>query len=176
MSKTKTDANVETAPHSLLLRSSRMHVQADWIDYNGHLNMAYYNVLFDRGVDEASMELGLGPDYLERCKASFFTAEVHVGYLRELEVGDPVFSTFQLIDFDDKRMHFYQELFHAEEGWISATSEQLSLHVDMKAKKVTPWPDTIRDALQAMYDAHSILPTPERVGRKIGITRKATAD
>ena len=152
-----------------------MRVEDDWIDYNGHLNMAYYNVLFDRGVDEASLLLGLGADYLKRCKASYFTAEVHVSYLRELQAGDPVYSTFQLIDFDAKRMHFFQELRHADEDWVSATSEQLSLHVDMTSKKVTPWPDEISEALQAMLSAHSTLPTPDRVGRKIGIIRKPTA-
>lgn len=146
-------------------------MQPDWIDYNGHLNMAYYNVLFDRGVDEAALQLGLGPDYLKRCDASFFTAEVHVGYLRELQAGDAVYTTCQLIDFDDKRMHLYQELFHADEGWISATSEQLALHVDMSAKKVTPWYEDIKHALKAMLDSHSTLPTPERVGRKIAIKR-----
>ena len=33
--------------------SSVMRVEPGWIDYNGHLNMAYYHVLFDRAVDEA---------------------------------------------------------------------------------------------------------------------------
>ena len=75
--------------------SSIMKVEPAWIDYNGHLNMAYYNVLFDRAVDEAYELIGIGHEYLQRRRHSTFTAEVHVRYLRELHAGDPVRATFQ---------------------------------------------------------------------------------
>ena len=77
--------------------SSLMKVEPAWIDYNGHLNMAYYNVLFDRAVDEVFELLGCGADYVSK-GFSTFTAEVHVRYLRELKEGDPVRVTFQLLD------------------------------------------------------------------------------
>ncbi len=67
--------------------SSLMKVEPAWIDYNGHLNMAYYNVLFDRAVDEVFELLGCGADYVKK-GFSTFTAEVHVRYLRELKEGD----------------------------------------------------------------------------------------
>src|SRR5580693_8140081 len=102
--------------------SSVMRVEPAWIDYNGHLNMAYYNVLFDRAVDEVYELLGLGLDYLKTRRHSTFTAEVHVRYLRELKEGDPVRVSFQLLDYDEKRLHYFEELLHAEEGWLSATS------------------------------------------------------
>src|SRR5580765_6465651 len=88
--------------------SSVMRVEPQWIDHNGHLNMAYYNVLFDRAVDEAYELMGLGPDYALRRRGATFTAEVHVRYLRELHVNQPVRVTFQLLDFDRKRMHFFE--------------------------------------------------------------------
>ena len=84
--------------------SSLMRVEADWIDYNGHLNMAYYNVLFDRAVDEAFELIGCGLHYVKTRRHSCYTAEVHVRYLRELHAGDPVRVTFQLLDYDAKRM------------------------------------------------------------------------
>jgi len=152
--------------------SSVMTVKDEWIDYNGHLNMAYYNVLLDKACDQVFERLGLGPDYVKERKASFFTAEAHVCYVRELTAGTPVIVSLQLIDFDDKRAHFYEELHHAEEGWLSATSEQLCLHVDMTARKVSPWPDDIRANLQALHIAHSTLPRPERAGRHIEIKKK----
>ena len=96
--------------------SSVMRVEPAWIDYNGHLNMAYYNVLFDRAVDEAFELLGCGIDYVKRRRHSCFTAEVHVRYLRELNAGDPVQVTFQLLDYDAKRMHYFEQLFHADEA------------------------------------------------------------
>jgi acyl-CoA thioester hydrolase len=152
--------------------SSVMRVEPAWIDYNGHLNMAYYNVLFDRAVDEAFELLGCGADYVKKRQLSFFTAEVHVRYLRELNAGDPVRVTFQLLDFDSKRMHCFEQLFHAGEGWVSATSENMSLHVDMTAKKTAPFPPEIAKRLAQMKLAHAMLPCPEAVGRKIAMPEK----
>jgi len=152
--------------------SSVMRVEPAWIDYNGHLNMAYYNVLFDRAVDEAYEVLGIGLDYLKQTKHSTFTAECHVRYLRELHEGDPVKVTFQLIDFDAKRIHYFEQLLHAEEGWLSATSENMTLHVDMTAKKVAPFPDAVMRTLAAMKDAHAKLPAPQGAGRSIKMPAK----
>ncbi len=121
--------------------SSVMQVEPGWIDYNGHLNMAYYNVLFDRAVDEAYELVGIGADYVKKRRRSLFTAEVHLRYLRELHAGDAVRVTFQLLDYDAKRVHYFEQLFHADDGWVSATSENLSLHVDMDARKTVPFPD-----------------------------------
>ena len=149
--------------------SSPMRVEKQWIDYNGHLNMAYYHVLFDRAVDEAYELIGIGHDYLKLHNHSTFTAEAHVRYLRELHEGDPVRVTFQLLDFDSKRFHYFEQLFHATEGWVSATSENLILHIDMAAKKVAPFPDTIMRSLAAMKAAHERLPRPEAAGRRIAM-------
>src|SRR5579864_8526771 len=149
--------------------SSVMRVEPAWIDYNGHLNMAYYNVLFDRAGDEAFDLLGCGAAYAKAHGLSTFTAEAHVRYLREVHAGDPVRVTFQLLDYDAKRMHYFEQLFHAEEGWVSATSENLSLHVDMNAGRTAPFPREVAARLAEMKAAHALLPRPEAAGRRIGM-------
>jgi acyl-CoA thioester hydrolase len=149
--------------------SSPMRVEDGWIDYNGHLNMAYYNVLFDRAVDEAYELLGCGLDYVEKSRHSCFTAEVHVRYLRELHAGDRVRVTFQLLGYDTKRLHYFEQLFHAEAGWLSATSENMALHVDMAAKKTAAFPSAVAARLARMRSAHAALPIPEAAGRKIAM-------
>ncbi len=154
------------------LKSRVMNIRDEWIDYNGHLNMAYYNVLFDTAVDEVFERLGMGPEYAKTRGASFFTAEVHICYLRELSAGMPVIATLQLVDFDSKRAHFFQELRHAEEDWLSATSEQMSLHVDMSSRKVSPWPEDILANLSSLAGAQAALVRPERSGRSIGMPNK----
>jgi acyl-CoA thioester hydrolase len=151
------------------LVSSVMRVEPAWIDYNGHLNMAYYNVLFDRAVDEAFEMLGCGLEYLKTRAHSTFTAEVHVRYLRELKADDPVRVTFQLLGYDEKRMHYFEQLFHATEGWVSATSENMSLHVDMTAKKTAPFPPDVSARLERMMASHRNLPRPEAAGRRIAM-------
>jgi acyl-CoA thioester hydrolase len=153
--------------------SSVMRVEPGWIDYNGHLNMAYYNVLFDRAVDEVYELIGCGPAYLEQTRHSTFTAEAHIRYLRELRAQDPVRVTFQLLDYDAKRMHYFEELHHAEDGWLSATSESMVLHVDMIAKKTAPFPDFVAARLARMKAAHAHLPVPEGAGRRIAMPVKA---
>jgi acyl-CoA thioester hydrolase len=147
--------------------STVMRVEPAWIDYNGHLNMAYYNVLFDRAVDEAFALVGIGPAYVKQRNCSFFSAEAHVRYLRELHANDPVRVTLQLLDHDAKRMHFFEQLFHAAEGWVSATSEQMSLHVDLTTKRTAPFPENVIANLVRMHAAHAMLPRPEAAGRRI---------
>ena len=153
--------------------SSIMRVEPGWIDYNGPLNMAYYNVLFDRAVDEVLELLGCGADYVKSRRQSWFTAEVHVRYLRELHAEDPVRVTFQLINFDSKRLHFFEQLFHAVDGWVSATSENLALHVDMAAGKTAALPADVAAALAKMKTAHAKLPLPEAAGRRIAMPRRS---
>jgi acyl-CoA thioester hydrolase len=149
--------------------ASPMRVEPGWIDYNGHLNMAYYNVLFDRAVDEVYELLGCGVAYVGASRHSCFTAEVHVRYLRELHAGDPVRVTFQLLGFDTKRLHYFEELFHGEEGWLSATSENMALHVDMAAKKTAAFPRQVIARLESMKAAHAALPIPQGAGRRIAM-------
>jgi acyl-CoA thioester hydrolase len=96
-----------------------------------------------------------------------------VRYLRELHAGDPVRVTFQLLDHDAKRMHYFEQLFHAAEGWVSATSENMSLHVDMAAGKVAPFPAEIAASLTRMQASHANLPRPEAAGRRIAMPGKS---
>jgi acyl-CoA thioester hydrolase len=149
--------------------SSAMRVESQWIDYNGHLNVAYYSLLFDRAVDECYGILGIGEHYVTTRNASLFTAEAHIGYRRELNVGEAVRMTLQLLDFDDKRLHYFMEMRHAHDGWLAATSENMSLHVDMATRRVTPFPDDILASLALMKAAHSRLAMPEHAGRRIAM-------
>ncbi len=158
------------------LESRLMELEKAWIDYNGHLNMAYYHVLFDRAVDEAFDLVGLGPDYAEERRASYYVAEIHTLYRRELKAGDPVRVTLQLVGFDDKRLHYYLEIRHSTKGWVAATSENLSLHVDLATRKVTPFPDDIAANLSVMKAAHARLARPAAIGRAISLGRRSDAD
>jgi acyl-CoA thioester hydrolase len=152
--------------------SSVMQIEPQWIDYNGHLNMAYYNVMFDRAIDQLWLQLGIGPTYMKERHGSTFTAECHVRYLREVHLGDPVQIAIYLLDADEKRLHTFQELRHATEGWLSATSENMSLHMDMNARKVGPFPSDIRARTLAVVNAHAAVPRPEGIGRNVAMPSK----
>jgi acyl-CoA thioester hydrolase len=98
---------------------------------------------------------------------------VHVRYLRELHADDPVRVTFQLLGYDAKRLHFFEQLFHAVDGWVSATSENMALHVDMAAGKTTAFPAEIAAGLAKMKAAHAELPVPEAAGRRVAMPERA---
>ena len=152
--------------------SSVMQIEPQWIDYNGHLNMAYYNVMFDRALDELWLRFGIGPDYKKARHGSTFTAECHVRYLREIHLGDPVQISMLLVKADEKRLHTFEELRHATEGWLSATSETIHIHIDMSARKTAPFPPDIRARIEAVAKAHSAVARPEGIGRKIAMPSK----
>ena len=151
--------------------SSVMQIEPQWIDYNGHLNMAYYNVMMDRAIDEMWLQLGIGPTYLKERHGSTFTAEAHVRYLREIHLGDPVQISVYLLGTDAKRLHTFEELRHATEGWISATSENMTLHMDMKERKVPPSRQTSAPA-SARWWISCGGPAPEGIGRKVAMPVK----
>jgi acyl-CoA thioester hydrolase len=151
--------------------SSIMRIEPQWIDYNGHLNVAYYNVLFDRAVDEAYELIGLGPDYLKQHGHSTMVVESHVRYLREAHETDPLRVSVQLLNYDSKRFHLFEQLLHATENWVSATCETMTLHVDMTAKKVAPFPESVMHLLERMKVAHAVLPMPDGAGRRIAMPK-----
>ena len=113
-----------------------------------------------------------GPGYVRERQGSSFTAECHVRYLREIHLGDPVQITIHLLAADEKRLHTFEELRHATEGWVSATSENMTIHIDMKARKTAPFPPDIRARIEAVADSHAAVARPEGIGRKVAMPAK----
>src|ERR1700755_2274867 len=152
--------------------SSVMQIEPQWIDYNGHLNMAYYNVMFDRAIDELWLRLGIGPGYMRERRGSTFSAECHVRYLREIHLGDPVQVSVLLVAADEKRLHTFEELRHASEGWLSATSEEMTGHIDIEKRKTAPFPADIQARIETIVNAHAGVVRPEGIGRKVAMPSK----
>ncbi len=65
----------------------------DWIDYNGHMTVAYYVLAFDYSSDALMDYLGLDSDYREHTQNSAFVLEGHITYEQELVQDDPIHST-----------------------------------------------------------------------------------
>lgn len=158
---------VPTAP----LEIHQATVQSEWIDYNGHLNMAYYVLLFDNATDKFYDLIDLGVDYAERSQHSAFVLETHITYQREVNQDDSLRFTLQLIDADNKRLHYYLEMFHAEQGFLASTSEQVAIHVDLGSRRSEPFPNAIQKRIDLVLQAHADLPHPNGVGRSIGLRR-----
>ena len=144
----------------------------EWIDYNGHMNVAYYVLVFDRATDDFFDFMGLTAAYRAAGNISAFTAEMHVNYIREVKEGDEVFVTTQLLGYDEKRFHYFHQMSHAEQGYLAATSELLCLNVDMSQRRVTHMPPPILDRLAEIKQSHAVLPLPEQVGSVMKVKPK----
>jgi len=95
-----------------------------------------------------------------------------VRYLREIHLGDPVQVSILLVAADEKRLHTFKELRHATDGWLSATSENMTIHIDMAARKTAPFPSDIRARIEALANAHKSVARPEGIGRKVAMPSK----
>ncbi len=157
------------------LDQHREQVHPDWIDYNGHLNVAYYGLVFDHATDTFFDYVGLDRAYREASGCSTFAVETHVSYLREVPPDSELRVTTQLLGFDEKRLHFFHHMHHAEQDYLAATNECLSLHVDMARRRVTPMPASLRDRLAQVMARHAVLASPEQAGRVISLKRTRAA-
>lgn len=159
-------------PEAGPLRLHEEIVQSEWVDYNGHMNVAYYVLAFDHATDRLLDYLGLGQDYLKMQHCSVFVVESHVTYESELVADDPLrFETF-LLGHDDKRLHFFHMMYHAGEGFVAATNELLALHMDMRTRHAIAFSPKAKEKQTTLWQLHSSLPTPPQVGRVIGLRNR----
>jgi acyl-CoA thioester hydrolase len=147
-------------------------VLPEWIDYNGHMNLAYYTVLFDQATDLLFDELGLGLDYRRDTLQGTFVAETHNRYERELLVGARVRIATQILATDEKRLYLGHEMFALADGERAATQELMFLHVDLAARRVTPFPPDLRRRIGELAAAHAALPRPDWIGRRIAMPNR----
>lgn len=145
----------------------RGHVLPEWIDINDHMNVAYYLLAFDQAVDSLWQEFGLTEDYVRTHNSSTIAVESHVTWQREIVEGAPYFVTAQVLAFDDKRIHQFQRMYHAEEGFLAATCEWMNLHFDTGIRRVAPWPDEIRARIADFTDNQGQHPWPAEAGQRM---------
>ena len=158
------------------LELHREVVRPEYIDWNGHVNVAYYVLVFDHATDEFFDFIGLDEAYRKGRGYTTFTLECQVTYQREVLEGDPLRITTQLLDHDHKRAHYFHRMYHAEEGFLAATNELLSLHIDSRKRRSAPFPDDIMARWVEVHAGHADLPRPPEAGRPMGIRHHGPAE
>lgn len=144
-------------------------VRPDWVDYNGHMNLAYYVLVFDHATDRLLDAIDLGEAYRQRTGASLFVVESHVVYAREVHAGDRLRVTTRVAGADAKRLHLFHEMHHAGGGFLAATNELMLVHVDMATRAAAPMPEDAAARAAAAVEAHAGLPRPRQLGRSIAL-------
>ena len=153
------------------IETLRETVRAEWTDYNGHMNLAYFVLVFDLATDGFYAGFGLGEEYCRRTNHSTFAVESHTAYLAEVLADTTVRCTTQLLGFDEKRMHYFHRMYREVDGVLAATMELMAVHVDLGTRRVGPMPDDVQDRLGEIFVAHAALERPPQVGRVMRLGR-----
>ena len=160
---------VTTAPIDI----HRSTVLPEWVDWNGHMNVAFYVTAFDQASGAFMRNMGLGRNYVDSKSGMTFVLETHVTYDREMRQGAPMRFTTQLLDRDAKRVHLFHEMHHGEQGYVAATNETIVMNIDYATRRSAPWPVQAAERLEAMWATHRGLPKPAKAGRVMGLPKKA---
>lgn len=152
------------------LRLFSTTVRPEWVDYNGHMSESYYLYVFGDNADAFFRHVGIDDAY-RAAGHSLYTVQTHLHHLREVAEGEPLTLTLRVLDSDDKRVHLFQEMFHGTTDRLLATAEQMLVHVDMSGGHSEAMPDDLRTRIEALREAHAVLPVPDLVGRPLQLRR-----
>ena len=111
-------------------------IKKDWTDYNEHMNMAYYVLIFDIAWEVILEKFKMGEHSAKTTKKSTMVVETHTTYNNEVKQGDEVDIVLTYFDHDKKRLHFKLEMYEKSKQTLSATIEMLSLYIDLSQRKV----------------------------------------
>ncbi|MEM7333282.1 MAG: thioesterase family protein [Chloroflexota bacterium] len=146
-------------------------VSPDWIDYNGHMNAGFYNVVIDKAAEQLIADMD-GIAYFKKTSGTFYSVEIHIIYANELKLGDPIEVKTQIISFDRKRVHLFSTLYHGQDGYEAASGETMMLHYVQNEGAVVPMPDEFFANVEKMARQHANLEVPEAIGRSVRLAKQ----
>lgn len=143
-------------------------VKSEWIDHNGHMNVAFYLSAFDSAIGDFFKFLGLDKNYRKENDIATFCGDFHIHYVRELFEETSLKITSQLVYCDKKRIQICQSMYSLNEGYLAAQSEVIYLHVNGSSRRVMPMSSWLSNRMKMVLKAHSALPRPKNQSRIIG--------
>ena len=155
------------------LDTHRSTVVSEWVDWNGHMNVAFYVTAFDQASGAFMRNMGLGRRYVDGKLGMTFVLETHVTYDRELKEGAPLRFTTQLLARDAKKVHLFHEMYHAEQGYLASTNETIVMNINYETRRSGPWPVPVAERLDAIWETHKALPKPAKAGRVMSLSKKS---
>jgi acyl-CoA thioester hydrolase len=157
---------------SSLLDTGGRTVPAEWVDYNGHMNDAYYFVAFTEATEAFLDHIGLGEAYRESSGCGIYTVESHLCFKASVRGGEMISYRSQLLGYDTKRLHIFHQIITSD-GAEAATNELMFLHVELATERVTAMPSQRLAVVAALAAKHAELPLPEQAGRRIAMPAKS---
>ena len=138
---------------SIYLTSQK--ILKDWTDYNNHMNVAYYVLIFDLfGAEKLMTLFKMGEASAKNTKKSTMVVESHITYNQEVKEGDDVDVNLLYFDHDKKRLQYKLEMIHKEKKYLASTIEILSLYVDLGERKVSEFENEKIQLMDQFIDKH----------------------
>jgi acyl-CoA thioester hydrolase len=126
----------------------------EWTDYNNHMNLSYYILVFDLGAEIILSKFKMGEDSAKTTKKSTMVVETHTTYNNEVKEGDEVDVFLSHFDHDKKRLHYKLEMYDKGKNTLSATTEVLSLYIDLNLRKVSEFEKEKSIIMDEFIDKH----------------------
>ena len=137
---------------SVLLTTKK--IIKEWTDYNNHMNLSYYILVFDMGAEVILSKFKMGEHSAKTTKKSTMVVETHTTYDNEVKEGDEVDVFLSHFDHDKKRLHYKLEMYEKIKNTLSATTEVLSLYINLNLRKVAEFEDEKTKIMGEFIDKH----------------------
>ena len=129
-------------------------IKKEWTDYNKHMNVAYYVLVFDESWEVMLQKFKMGEDSAKTTSMSTMVVETYITYNNEVKEGEEVEVFLTYFDHDKKRLHYKLEMIEKSSKKLSATIELLSLYVDLKKRKVSEFEEEKINLMQSFINTN----------------------
>ena len=119
---------------SVLLKTTK--IINEWTDYNNHMNLSYYILVFDKAAEKMLSNFKMGEEAAINTKRSTMVVETHTTYNNEVKEGEEVDIYLSYCDHDKKRLHYKLEMYEKSKNVLSSTTEVLALYINLELRKV----------------------------------------
>ena len=144
----------------------------DWIDYNGHMNVAFYTLAFDKSLDIFLEDtLGIGETHALVNKQGPFVLQAHYHYLNEMSLDEKFNVRLLVVDCDKKRMHLCLDIFSLKKNKVIAVAEKVLINVNLKFRKTENYPSWAYKRLLKLKNTHKNGSFPSVLGKEITLKK-----
>ncbi len=156
-----------------IFQSKVQNVKKDWIDYNGHMNVAYYTLAFDNSLDDfLEIVLEIGPTFVKKEKKGPYSLQANYHYLDELRLGDKFFVNIYLIDSDKKKVHLVLEMIDFDTKRQVSVCETILINVDLNIRKSVNYGSDVIKRIEQYQAICSDFQLPLQIGKNLKIIKK----
>ena len=153
-------------------KTRNQKVLPEWIDYNGHMNVAYYTLAFDKALDFFFEDvLGIGPTFVKKNKEGPFALKASYNYFSELLEKEIFFVDISILDFDSKRVHLFGQMRKDKSLELSAVFETVLMNMDLSARTVKQYPDRVLELLSIFKSSLVVDNIPIEIGKRITLKK-----